>query len=185
MNPIEAIGVHTYGSSLGNFACPISPNILNAFADVVRNHPSPLSNKNGIDRVRVDIPETVYPDVNSESVPPIAIENNLDGLNSEAKVDRDKSGIPQIVVPKAEILNNPPNPLYGINYVIIDIPGTVYPLSEVDSIPPTLVDDNLDSPYLAEPTAKVDQDSVKLSPENGIPPIVVPKAVHTLQPNDQ
>ena len=40
MNLREVIGIHTYGSEVENFACPMSPNIINAFADVVQNHPS-------------------------------------------------------------------------------------------------------------------------------------------------
>ena len=60
----------------------------------------------------MDIPETIYPDPHLGHT---LTDNNIDGLNLDAKVDNDKDGIPQIVVPQAEIPN-----LSGTEYGVIN-----------------------------------------------------------------
>lgn len=62
---MKSIGVHTYGSGGGgsNFASPISPDVLNLFANVLGDEmPKILYRKNGINYVQVSLPPTmIYP----------------------------------------------------------------------------------------------------------------------------
>ena len=79
---MKAIGVHTNGGADRNFACPISPGIINAMA----NQPEPklLYVKDGIKYFSVDIPsENLYPqpllDV-EDAIPQSGGYDNKDGL---------------------------------------------------------------------------------------------------------
>lgn len=38
---MQAIGIHTYEGRFGNFAYPVSPEVLNALSDIARNPPTP------------------------------------------------------------------------------------------------------------------------------------------------
>lgn len=55
-----------------------------------------------------------------------------------------------------------------INYITINIPEEIYPLSKTNPIPPTIFDENLDGLDLMEEPTKIDQDIVKPSRENAI-----------------
>jgi hypothetical protein len=106
---MQAIGVHTYGGRLSNFACPLSPEILNAFSDIASNPPNPLYSKNRIDYTLINIPSgTIYPRPipGIDAIPHTLVDDNLDGLYREdlpsAKcVKASQENIPPIVVSKA------------------------------------------------------------------------------------
>ena len=59
---MKSIGVHAYGGGDGgsNFACPICPDVLNPFTNVVNDQtPKILYRENGIDYVPVSLPPTM------------------------------------------------------------------------------------------------------------------------------
>ena len=82
---MKVIGVHAYGGGTGNFACPIDPRILNAFADIVSTPPSNiLYYEQGIKYVQVEIsPTTTYPPLllGPEDAIPHANESGDDNLD--------------------------------------------------------------------------------------------------------